>query len=196
MDAFDFFESSCRAVGDDHARRPIAQTIPLHQMPGQGDRRTAGAHREHFGPRLFEMIGLQEAVDRQAGGDRVLRMADEAAIAFGQAARFAHRRGERIDFVEQIAARGEEIDLVRRHQRAFGQRVVLDELDGFPIDLWRCVDGQVDALHFDVAEIKQASPGWKHLHDRTLGGRYADEVERAAGCCGVACVRRAHAAFS
>ena len=56
-----------------------APRAALRQVPGERDGRAARAHGEDLGPRAGEMTLGHEAVEREARGDRVLRVADELA---------------------------------------------------------------------------------------------------------------------
>ena len=87
----------------------------------------------------------QEAVDRQAGGNRVLGVADEFSILLRKAARLAHDERMAVDDVELVAAGVIEVDLVRRDQRAERLRIVFQERDRRPVRFGRRVKRKIDA---------------------------------------------------
>jgi len=118
MDAPNFLQPLGTAIRNDDARRAIGAARFVHQMPGERDRRTAGPHREDFRSRALEMALGKKAVERKAGGDRVLGVADELSGALRQAARLAHEPCVRIDRVELVPTGAIEVDLVRRDERA------------------------------------------------------------------------------
>ncbi len=99
-------------------------------MPGDGDGGAAGTHGEEIGAGSLEVSVAQKAIDGEPGGNRVLGVADECAVALGNAARLVHQPRMRIDHVEEIAAGMEQVDLMGGDERAHGQRVVPNELDG------------------------------------------------------------------
>src|SRR6218665_3444980 len=182
VQALDVMQTARPAVGHPHPRRAVRAATGLHQMPGQRKRRSAGADGKYLGPCPGKVAGRNEVVQRQARSDRVFGVADELAAGFGQATGLGQAPGMRIHHIEQIRAGGVQIDLVRGHQRAQRERVILDEAHHGAVVRRRCMQRKINARDGHIAQTQVRSPVRKHLHDRALPGAHANEVEGRAGC--------------
>ena len=96
-------------------------------VPSHGDRRAAGSQHEGLGPGALPVPLGQECLQGQPAGDRVLGVADQAAVVLRDAADLAHQFGEFVEPVELVAAGLQQVELVRGDQGPQRQRVVLDE---------------------------------------------------------------------
>ena len=104
-------------------------------------------------------------------------MAPEPAVPLGDGRDLAELLRVGIQLVEQIAAGVEQIDLVRRHQRAQRQRIAADKFYRRAIVLGRRVDGDIDALEAAL-DAQRLCPDGENAHDRGLAGGYADKIHR------------------
>ena len=99
-------------VGDVEACRAVRFMIKAAKVPRQRERRPAGAKDQRFRPGVAPVVCRKERIERQTCGEWVNRAAVKVSIAFVEAAQFAHRFRERVEHVELVAARVEQIDLV------------------------------------------------------------------------------------
>jgi hypothetical protein len=165
------------AIRDVEARGPARGAVAVGQVPRERGARAARAQDQRLGPaapvRRLDLRG-----ERVARGDGIDGAAVQAAAALEEAAHLAERACERIEFVEEIAARGEDRDLVRRHERADRVRVALDELDRGAVVRRRRAEREIHAAQRAGAEPEPLRPAREHAVDRRLRGRDADEIHR------------------
>ena len=140
----------------------------------------------------------KKRLQRESAGNHVLGMADEQDMVswaslhrlLRDAADLAEQFGVGVERVEQVTAGCEQVDLVRGHERAEGERIVLDELHDTAVDGRVVVPPAVDAAQGDFAQppaqasaqafaqAKQRGPLGEHRHDRALPGCHPDEIHR------------------
>jgi len=126
VNASDLPQAGKPAVGHDDSAGAVLAVLLLEQVCGDRHGRAAGAEQNGFGSRAPPVVLRQEGLERQAGGDGVQRAPDQPPLSPGDAAHLAHELGVVVKMVKEVAARPQEVQLVRGHQGADGQLITLD----------------------------------------------------------------------
>ena len=188
MDRLDLVKTAGAAICDEQPPRHVVAMPVVEHRTGKCDRRTTRAENDRVAAGPGPMSVWQKRLQREAAGDHVLGMADEQRMAsrgsfhrlLRDAADLAEQFGVGVERVEHVAAGREQVDLVRSHERAEGQRIVLDELHDTAVHGRVIVPLAVDAAQGDFAQppaqAKMRGPLWKHRHDRALAGGHTDEI--------------------
>jgi hypothetical protein len=170
------FEPLRRAVRDDDAagRRRGREQVLCDRAAG-----ASGAEYQRVAAG-GEVARRRERLERAAGGDRVLRPAQQAAAAARYARHLAEPSGVLVELVEQVAGGPPQTGLVRRHERAGDVRFGFQPHDRLAVALRGGAERQVPALELDVAEPERLAPAREDRDDRRRAGRDAHEHEAAA----------------
>ena len=158
-------------------RRPFGFRLLLHDVAGEGERRSSRAENAHFRACSRPIPRRDDRVQRQAARYRVFRVTAKRAIPLGDARYLTQHFGVRVKIVEQVAGRGQKIHLVRRHEGALRERIGFDEGYDPAVHFGIIVQSAVDTLHLDLAQAQIPGPFRENAHDRRFRGSHPDKVK-------------------
>jgi len=119
------------------------------------------------------MAARRQSVQRQAAGDRIHRVADQAAAAFDDRADLAEQAGIAVQLGEPVAGMLQQRDLVGGDERALDPLFALIHHGTNAIG---CdVERQVDPVEHGLAESHELGPDRKQPIDERVAGAHADE---------------------